>query len=142
MDNIWSFLSMQQKKIYVLTALCTFHNSLCIKCFIGSRHRQGVRMKWYIGKIFFRSTYSCIKSPQYDKLRTSCVHKLFWMSKQKRICVHNMFSTCSELGIFMYWTHNLLSYCGLVDTRISASEKGLPVSCIYVSFCKRVFTFE
>ena len=53
------------------------------------------------------------------------------MSKQKTICVHNMFSTCSELGIFMYWTrnsmNNLLSYCGLVDGRISASEKDLPV---------------
>ena len=39
--------------------------------------------------------------------------------------------TYSEIGIFMYWTrnsmHNLFSYCGLVDTRISASEKDLPV---------------
>ena len=41
-----------------------------------------------------------------------------------------MFSTCSELGIFMYWSgnsmDNLLSYCGLVDARISTSEKDLP----------------
>ena len=31
------------------------------------------------------------------KLRTCCVHKLFWMSKQKQkpICVHNMLSSCS-----------------------------------------------
>ena len=39
--------------------------------------------------------------------------------------------TCSELGIFIYWTcnsmNNLLSYCGLVDARINASEKDLPV---------------
>ena len=57
-----------------------------------------------------------------------------------------MYTKCSELVVFMYRTgksmNNILSYCGLVDTRISASEKGLPVSCIYVSFCKRVFTFE
>ena len=63
--------------------------------------------------------------------RTHCVHKLFWMSKQKPICVHNMFSPCSELVLFMHWTgksmKNLLSYCGLVDVRISASEKDLPV---------------
>ena len=43
-----------------------------------------------------------------------------------------MFSTCFELGIFMYWTcnsmNNLLSYCGLVDTRKSASKKDLPLS--------------
>ena len=42
-----------------------------------------------------------------------------------------MFSQCSELVVFMYWIgksmNNLLSYCGLVDTRISASEKDLPV---------------
>ena len=42
-----------------------------------------------------------------------------------------MFWECSELAIFMYWTCNLmnnpLSYCGLVDARISASEKDSPV---------------
>ena len=49
----------------------------------------------------------------------------FWHSEQF------MYTTCSELGIFMYWTrnsmNNFLSYCGLVDTGISASEKDLPV---------------
>ena len=43
-----------------------------------------------------------------------------------------MNTTCSELGIFMHWTcnsmHNLLSYCGLVNARIGASEKDLPVT--------------
>ena len=42
-----------------------------------------------------------------------------------------MFSPCSELIVFMRWIgksmNNLFSYCGLVDTRISASEKDLPV---------------
>ena len=42
-----------------------------------------------------------------------------------------MFSPCSELGIFMYWTcnsmNNLPSYCGLVDAKIKASDKDLPV---------------
>ena len=42
-----------------------------------------------------------------------------------------VYTTCSELVVFMYWTgksmNNLLSYCGLVDARISASEKDLPV---------------
>ena len=50
--------------------------------------------------------------------------------KQKTICVHNMFSPCSELGIFMYWTCNSMnnvSYCGLVDAKIRASDKDLPV---------------
>ena len=42
-----------------------------------------------------------------------------------------VYTTCSELGIFMHWTcnskDNLLSYSGLVDARISASEKDLPL---------------
>jgi hypothetical protein len=35
-----------------------------------------------------------------------------------------MYTKCSELAIFM---NNLLTYCGLVDARISASKKDLPV---------------
>ena len=42
-----------------------------------------------------------------------------------------MYTTCSELVVFIYWTgkskNNLLSYCGLVDVRINASDKDLPV---------------
>ena len=42
-----------------------------------------------------------------------------------------MYTTCSELVVFMYLTgksmNNLLSYCGLVDAKIFASEKDLPV---------------
>ena len=43
--------------------------------------------------------------------------------KQKTMDVHNMF--CVRTGKSM---NNLLSYCGLVDARIRASEKDLPVS--------------
>ena len=65
-----------------------------------------------------------------NTVRTCCVHKLFflflfWYSEQF------MYTTCSELAVFMYWTgnslNNLLSYCGLVDARISASENNIPV---------------
>ena len=48
------------------------------------------------------------------------------MSKQKQF----VYTTYSELGIFMYRTRNsmknLSSYCGLVDARISVSDKDLP----------------
>ena len=71
------------------------------------------------------------ESPEKYKFRTCCVHELFWMSKQKTK-KQFLYTTCSELGIFMYWTgnsmNNLLWYCGLVDTRISASDKDLPVT--------------
>ena len=64
-----------------------------------------------------------------SKLRTCCVHNnfflLLWYSEQF------MHTTCSVLGIFMYWNgdsmNNPLSYCGLVEIR-SAFEKDLPVT--------------
>ena len=62
--------------------------------------------------------------------RTCCVNKLSWMSKS--ISVHSMFSPCSEFDNFTYWTcnsmNNLSSYCGLVDAKIRASDKDLPVT--------------
>ena len=78
--------------------------------------------------------FSTWKQQAQNMRRTCCVHKLFWMSKQKQktIFVHNMFSPCSEPVVFMYWTgksmNNLLPYCGLVDVRINASDKNLPVA--------------
>ena len=65
-----------------------------------------------------------------------------------------MYTTCSELGIFMFWTcnsmNNLLSYCGLDDARISASEKDLPVRSDWLlypfstmtTFCPLIFISE
>ena len=42
-----------------------------------------------------------------------------------------MYTTCSELVVLMYWTgtsmNNILSLCGLVDAKLSASEKDLSV---------------
>ena len=56
---------------------------------------------------------------------TNCFFVLFWYSERF------IYTTCSELGTFMFWTgnsmNNLLSYCGLVEIKISASEKDLPV---------------
>jgi hypothetical protein len=63
------------------------------------------------------------------KLRTWGEHVVytncFCFDIQKNLCTQHVFSPCYELGIFMYWTgnsmNNLLSYCGLVDTKIRAS---------------------
>ena len=48
-----------------------------------------------------------------------------------------MYTTFSELGIFMYWTRNsmknLLSYYGIVDAKKGAFEKDLPVENAYIS---------
>jgi hypothetical protein len=98
------------------------------------------------GKSFSEAVILALTNPQYDKrlfieLRVqyikitnsehvvyiNCVLFFFLHSEQF------MYTSCSELVIFMYWTcnslNNLLSYCGLVDGRIRASVKDLPVSC-------------
>ena len=63
---------------------------------------------------------------------TSTEHVLYincFECQNKKQFVH---TTCSELVVFKYWTcnsmNNLLSYCGLVEARKSASDKDLPVS--------------
>ena len=50
---------------------------------------------------------------------------------RNNFCTHHVLPRF-ELGIFMYWTtlhsrNNLSSYCGLVDAKIRASDKDLPV---------------
>ena len=54
-----------------------------------------------------------------------CTKIVLNVKTKTTICVHNMFSRYSELTIFM---NNLSSYCGLVDAKIRASDKDLPVS--------------
>ena len=71
------------------------------------------------------------------KLRTSGEHGVptnyvfDFVLTFRTIYVHIMFSWCSELVVFMYWTsnsmNNLSLYCGLVHARIRASDKDLPV---------------
>ena len=82
----------------------------------------------YDKRLFIDLPVQYMKTTGEHVLHTNCF--LFWYSEQF------MYTTCSELGIFMYWTgnsmNNLLSYCGLVDARISASEKDLPVQIVWV----------
>ena len=84
-----------------------------------------------------------LTNPQYDKRlffdlpvqymkTTSSDHVVYINCFECQNKKQFMYITCSELVIFMNWTcksmNNLLSYFGLVDTKISASEKDLPVS--------------
>ena len=87
----------------------------------------------------FNQLYSIVQVNLCQKLfylqnmgRTCCVQKLFWMSET--ISVHNMFSTGLslefsriELVINVNSMNNLLTYCGLVDAKIRATDKDLPV---------------
>ena len=56
------------------------------------------------------------------------------------ISVHNMFSPGLSLefsGIELNSMNNLSSYCGLVDAKIRASDKDLPVSSVHWFVMKR-----
>ena len=73
-------------------------------------------------------------NPQYDKrlfIDLPVQYMNCFECQNKNRNKQFMYTTCSELVVFMYWTgksmNNLLSYFGLVVARISASEKDLPV---------------
>ena len=113
--------------------------------FLDWNANLGFSIAWNTGKLLTEALIFASNNPQYDDrlfielqvqymkiassehvVYTNCFLFLFWHSEQF------MYTTCSELVVFMYWTgksmNNLLSYFGLVDARISASEKYLPVS--------------
>ena len=60
-------------------------------------------------------------------------------------CTHHVLPRF-ELGIYMYCTYNsmnnLSSYCGLVDAKIRASDKDLPVRSLYFSDWLKVHLTE
>ena len=63
---------------------------------------------------------------------TKSVYENYFECKNKNKTKKFTYTTCSELVVFMHWTvksmyYNLLSYCGLVGERVSASEKDLSV---------------
>ena len=65
-----------------------------------------------------------IEFPKKYKFTTFCVQILFWMSKQKN-------NYCTQNVVNLYFLensmNNLLSYCGLTEARMRASEKDSPV---------------
>ena len=97
------------------------------------------------GKSLSEALILATSNPQYDKRlfidlpvkymkSTSSEHVVYincseFQNKNKKQFVY---TTSSELVVFMYWPgesmNNLLSYFGLVDARISTSEKDLPVA--------------
>ena len=90
--------------------------------------------------------------PDQNMLRTPQEHvayiNCFCFDIKNNLCkqhVLNMFSSCSVLGNFMYWTckpmNNLLSCCGLVDAKIRASDKDLPVLLSMLLFVRFAFLF-
>ena len=93
----------------------------------------------YDDRLFIELQVQYMKIPSSEHVVYTNCFFLFWHSEQF------MYTTCSELVIFMYWTrnsmNNLLSYCGLVDVRISASEKDLPVHTV-VHCLRDLMVFE
>ena len=58
----------------------------------------------YDKRLFIDLPVQYMKTTSSEHGENMLLQKLSWMSKQKTICVHNMFSPCSGLVVFMYWT--------------------------------------
>ena len=78
-----------------------------------------------------------IEFPETYKFRTCCVQILFWMSKRKQ-----NFSTQHVLNLYFLGNsmNNLLSYCGLTNARMRASEKDLPV--MLFQMLENIFVYQ
>ena len=80
-----------------------------------------LRNLFVVTKMFLKANFDCTSSE--NVLYINCFE---CQNKNQFVYI-----SCSELAVFMYWPgksmNNLLSYCGLVDPRISASGKDLPV---------------
>ena len=89
------------------------------------------------GKSFSEALILESVNPQYDKrlffefpkkykFTTCCVQKLFFC-----FCFDIQNNICTQHVVNLYFSgnsmNNLLSYCGLTDSRMRASEKDLPV---------------
>ena len=134
------FILLAFWRSHVIISKCSIFGVFgCVRLF-GLVKKKATLQIWpwkyfYFKKKIFNSEQNIIESyfsiPQYHfKLHENKInfgHNLFFIFK----LFWKMFSPCSELAIFMYWTsismNNLLSCCGLVDAIISASEKDLPV---------------
>ena len=84
------------------------------------------------GKALLEALILASSNPQYDKRLFSDLQVQYMKITSSEHAVYiNWCKQTPKLVIFMYWTrnsmNNLLSYCRLVDARISASEKDLTV---------------
>ena len=101
--------------------------------------KESQRFRQYLqvitGKSFSEALILASVNPQYDKrlfiefpekykFRTCCVQKLFF-------CFDIQNNICTQHVLNLYFSensmNNLLSYCGLTDAKMRASEKNLPV---------------
>ena len=87
-------------------------------------------------------TTDCLLIYQFNWIKTTisehgenmlCTQIVFCVFLTFRtIFAHNMFSPCFEHVVLIYWNgksmNNFLQYSGLVDLRISASDKDIPVT--------------
>ena len=68
-----------------------------------------------------------IEFPEKYKFTTRCIQKLFFC-----FCFEIQNNICSQHVVNLYFSgnsmNNILSYCGLTDSRMRASEKDLPVA--------------
>ena len=97
---------------------------------IGSTNPQSFVILWLVD-VRINTSDEDLPVHENCKVRTQCLLKSFLSLFFYLHSEQFMYTTCFELAIFMYWTHNsmnnLLSYFGLVDVGISDSEKKLPV---------------
>ena len=92
----------------------------------------------FLNQLTHNMTRDCSLNPPKNTSSEHVVYKYCFECQKQYLC-----TTCSprfELGIFMYSMNNLSSYYGLVDAKIRASDKDLPV--LHLFILPEVFKFS
>ena len=133
----FTVLGFKNRKSWKITIFELIKSNLYfpITCSYNRHTTHGVKMPYHI-RLRLRLGLNCTGKSLSEAL-------LFAEHGENILCtkivlnIRNNFCTQHilprfELGIFMYWTcnsmYNLLSYCGLVDAKIRASDKDLPLT--------------
>ena len=107
-----------------------------IKWYMAHPQWQFFLLRWYGNLVFFyprnflHTGKSLSEALLFSEHGENILCTKIVLNVRNNFCTQHVLSRI-ELGIFMYWTcnsmNNLSSYCGLVDAKIRASDKDLPV---------------
>ena len=110
-----------------------FHKATAFKCHPFSNFVQVNLFKkhLFLHQLTHSMKKDCSSNCRFSTWSLECLVYINCSECQNKNKKQFVYTTCSELVVFMYWTrnsmNNLLSYCGLANARISTSDKDLPV---------------
>ena len=141
------YLMFRRTRIIIIICKLEWRRLLSFKPISKNNEGTGKSMSLlFLHQITHNITIDCLLNYQFSTWKLQTQNMLYTQIVLFQHSEQFMFTTCSELAIFMYWAcnsmKNILSYSGLVDTRLSASEKDLPAYSTFIFSDREGFFFR